>query len=938
MFSFFFVLLTHVNSKAVFKLICLCIFVLVKQYKYIKKTHLIHTAKPFILQHSIRTLLFYIFFIVSFQQVMAQSIIGNVVDEENLPLEFVSVALLQPRDSLLIKYTSTGSNGEFELNDVKENTYLLQIYLMTYKADQRTIAVSEKQYKQDTIQLKREVNALDEVVISAVIPIKIKQDTMSFNPKAFKVRKDDNVGELIKKLPGIEVEADGTVNVQGQQITKILVDGKEFFLGDPQIVLQNLSADALESVEVIDQSSDDERVSGVRDGEKHKVLNLVLKDNKKVGFFGKAAGGYGTNDRYMGKFDVNSFTKKTQLAVFGNLNNINNSSATIFERDGTKGNPRKGFVTTGVAGVNYNYELKEDFNFNLDYYYNYTKNNQATKADRTEFSNQGDLDSEIENLSESISNNQNLNFSLRDRSKKGAYLLLRGNFKNDDRTQETANRTIYLDDDDNEDTSSDRITHSEDDRGNGGLTFSYRKKMNEKGRNFRFNSGLKFQDYFDNDNQISVNEYYLSDPDKYEKSTELTNRDSNNESVRFNFSFRYMEPILKNHFLSLTSAINNNVTDFDLEEIKIVNEELQDPFTYDQHYFLKSYDNSLGYNFSSKKIQVSLSAVYDIKKQSLDLEEESLVDKEYKTVLPRFSFNYRYKRGNYFTLNYTKSLRLAGAYQLSPVVNDFNPLRISFGNPDLTPSKIDAFNARLYTHSFKSANSFFANIKYAKTSNAIVSKRIFGEKRVRYSTYENYGDKNLFTTYLHFSRRISKLGMRYAVKLRGNLNDRTSIIGDEYNKAVTKGSALGLSFSNINKNLMDFTLGANLDLKNTTYSLQETENTTFEQVYFAKYDWDISNNLNFNSQFKYTLYSDSNFDSQAIPIWNLAVEYVFMSGKEGLLKFQVIDVLNKDVGVRINSNADYYEESFSKNLGMYAMLSFTYSIKPTMKKKSKRIS
>lgn len=890
------------------------------------------------MQQSIRILLFSLFFIGSFQQVISQDIAGIVVDEENLPLEFVSVALLQPKDSMLVKYTSTGSKGAFELNDVKQDTYLLQIYLMTYKTYQRNIIISKKEVKLDTIQLKREVNELGEVVISAIIPIKIKQDTMAFNPKAFKVRKDDNVGELIKKLPGIEIEADGTVNAQGQQITKILVDGKEFFNSDPQIALQNLSADALESVEIIDESSDDARVSGVRDGNKHKVLNLVLKDSKKFGFFGKAAGGHGTNDRFVGKLDINSFTKKTQFAVFGNLNNINNSGASIFERDGTKGTSEKGYLTTGIAGANYNYEFKEDYNFNLDYYYNYANNEQATKANRTEFSNKGDLDSEIENLSKSISNNHNLNFSLRDRSKKGAYLLLRGNFKNDDRTQDAANRTTYLDDDDNEDTSSDRITHSEDDRINGGLTFSYRKKMDENGRNFRFNSGLNFQDYFDQDNQISVNEYHLSDSDKYEKSTELTTRDSNNKSVRYNFSFRYMEPIIENHYLSLTSNVNNEVRDFDLEESKIINGELQDPFAYDQHYTRQQYGNSLGYNFSSKKIQVILSAVHDIKKQSLDLEEESLVKKEYKTLLPRISFNYRFKRGNYIKMNYNQSLKLASAYQLSPVVNDFNPLRISFGNPDLTPSTVDSFNARLYTHSFKSANSFFANVKYTKTSNAIVSKRIFGEKRVRYSTYENYGDKNVLTAYLHFSRKISKLGMRYAVKLRGNLNDRTSIIGDEYNETVTKGSSLGFSFSNINKNIVDFTFGANLDLKNTTYSLQETKNTTFQQVYFAKYDWDITNSINFNSQFKYTLYSDSNFESQAIPIWNMAVEYVFMKGKEGLLKFQIIDVLNKDIGVFITSNSDYYEESFSKNLGTYTMLSFTYSIKPSLKKKSKRAS
>jgi len=888
------------------------------------------------LQTLFRNLLFSLFFICINQGVMAQNIKGIVVDEENLPLEFVSVALLQPKDSLLVKYTSTGIKGDFELDNIKEDTYLLQIYFMTYQANQRTLVVSGKQLKLDTIQLKREVNELDEVVISAVVPIKIKKDTIAFNTKAFKVRKDDNVGELIKKLPGIEVEADGTVNAQGQQITKILVDGKEFFNGDPQIALQNLSADALEFVEIIDESSDDARVSGVKDGERNKVLNLVLKRNKKFGFFGKAALGYGTDDRYVGRVDMNSFTNKTQFAVFGNLNNINNSGASIFERDGTKGNSQNGFLTTGIAGANYNYEIKEDYNFNLDYYYNYAKNNQATRSNRTEFSNKGDFDSDIDNISESISNNHNLNFSLRDRSKVGVYSVLRGDFKSDKRIEDRAVKTIYFDEDNNEDTSSDRITQGEDDRKKGGLTYSYRKKMNPNGRNFRFNSGLNFQDSFDQDHQISKNEYQLSDPNDYEISTELTTRDSNNKSIRYNFSFRYQEPIVENHFLNFTSTVNNEIRDFDLVETKIINETLQDPFAYDQHYFVQTYDNALGYNYSLKKIQISVTGVYNIKRQSLDLEEQSLVDKEYKTLLPKFSFNYRYKKGNYLRLNYNQSLKFANAFQLSPIVNDFNPLRISFGNPDLTPSKVDAFNARLYTHSFKSANSFFINVKYTKTNNAIVSKRIFGENRVRYSTYENYGDKNVLTTYLHFSRKISKLGMRYALKLRGNLNDRTSIIGDEYNKAVTKGSMLGISFSNINKNIIDFTLGANLDLKNTTFSLQETENTTFQQVYFAKYDWDISNSINFNSQFKYSLYSDSNFASQAIPIWNVAVEYVFMSGKEGLLKFEVIDVLNKDVGIRIKSNSDYYEESFSENLGMYAMLSFTYSIKPSKKNKIKR--
>lgn len=873
--------------------------------------------------------------IFSLQNLFSQGIKGIVVDEENKPLEFVSVAVLQPQDSLLVKYTSTNEKGAFEISNLKEASYILQVFLMTYQTNQRTIIISEKDINLDTIHLQREVNALDEVVISAVIPIKIKKDTVAFNTKAFKVKQDDNVGDLIKKLPGIEVEADGTVNAHGQVITKILVDGKEFFSSDPQIALQNLSADALESIEIIDESSDDARVSGVRDGEKHKVLNLVLKEGKKFGFFGKVGAGYGTNDRYSANLDVNSFTDKSQFAVFGNLNNINNSGASIFNRDGSKGTSKNGYLTTGIIGSNYNYEIKEDFNFNVDYYYNYSENDQARQTNRTEFSNQGDFESEINDVSKNISNNHNLNFSLRDRSNKGAYLLVRGNFKNDDRTADGVNKTTYFDEAGAEDTSSDRINHSEDKRKNGNVTVSYRKKLDDNGRNFRWNSRVSFNDYFDQDYQISTNEYGLSIPEHYYKSTELATRDYNNNGVVYNFSFRYQEPIVENHYISFTSAVNNEDRTVDLIQDKIINEAPSDPYIYDQDYFRQTYDNLLGYNFSIEKFQVSIAGNYDIKKQQLLVDNEVLVEKQYKTFLPKASFSYRYKKGNYVRFLYNRSLKLSSFYQLSPVVNDFNPLRVSMGNPDLTPSKVDNINLRFYTHNFRSANSFFVNIKYIKTNNAIINWRYFGANRIRYSTFENYGSKYNASTNMNFSGKMSNPGIRYGLSYRGYVNDRTSKIGEEYNTATTKGSTFGVRFSNINKNIFDLMVGGNLSISNTSYSTDKETAKTVEQVYYAKYDWDITNSFNFNSQFKYTLISDSNFDSQAIPIWNMAVEYVFMNQKRGLLKLQVIDVLDKDVGVRITSTTDYYEETYSKNLGTYAMLSFTYSLKPRNRKKRK---
>lgn len=886
------------------------------------------------LQNNFKTIL--LFLLLTIHNLTAQTLSGIVLDEDKLPLEFVSVALLQTKDSLLVKYTSTDINGGFEISDIKSNTYLLQIYLMTYEAKQTIIKIEKPIIKLDTTILNREVNSLDEVLINAFIPIKIKQDTVAFNTKAFKVRQDDNVGELIKKLPGIEVEANGTVIAQGEEVTKILVDGKEFFTNDPTIALQNLSADAIESIEIIDESSDDSRVSGIKDGEKSKVINLVLKPGKKIGYFGKAGAGYGTNDRYTANLDLNSFTKKTQVAVFGKLNNINDTGASIFDRAGAKSNTSNGFLTTGTSGANFNYEIKSDYNFNVDYYYGYSDNKQASTTNRTEFTNNGSFDSKIDNVSNEVSNNNNVNFSLRDRSKKGSYLLLRGKFKSDNRVSDGASKSIYYNDDGSEDTSSDRITNSEDKRNDGELNFSYRKKLDNTGRNIRFGSGVIFNNYFDQNYQQSVNEYNLSDPGEYKKSNEIITRDDKNNGFKYDWSVRYTEPIIEHHYLNFTSSLNNEVRDLDLEQTKFENDQEKPSFDHIQNYNKEQYDNEIGYLFSKSKMQFSLSGNYDIKKQHFEIDEINVLNKTYTNILPKAFLNYEIKKGKELRFYYNKTIIIPNVAQISPIINDFNPLRVSVGNPNLTASESQNVNARFFSHSFNSANSFFIYLKYNKINNAIVSKVYYDDNRVRYSTFDNYGDRSNLTGNMHFSKKISKINVRYAVRLNGGMYDRTTILSNEYNVIKSKSTGGGISFSNINKNIFDVTIGAKLNYTNTTYSLKNTENNNLEQSYYTKFDYDITNSINFNSEFNYTLYSDSNFDSQAIPIWNAAVEYVFMNGKRGNLKFQVYDILNKDVGVYIRSTPDFYEETFRKNLGTYAMLSFSYNLKPPTDKKSKR--
>ena len=864
----------------------------------------------------------------------SQNIKGIVVDEENVPLEFASVALLQKSDSLLVKYTSTDIHGKFELSEFKEDTYLFQVFLMTYQTDQRVLKVTKPGVNVGTIKLARAVNQLDEVVVNAIVPIKIKKDTISFNTKAFKVKQDDNLEDLVKKLPGVEVEANGAVSAHGQEITKILVDGKEFFTNDPTIALKNLTADAIESIEIIDEGSEDSRVTGISDGEKKKIINLVLKPGRKTGYFGKMGVGIGTNDRYITNFDLNAFTNKAQMAAFGNLNNINNTGATVFKRDGSK-EDSSGFLTTGTAGASYNYEIKKDYNFNINYNYGYSDSESEENSDRTEFRNGNSYKSLKENENQNISNNHNINFSLKNRSSKNSYFDFRGSFKKDDRESESINSSVFYNEEDIESTNSNRESSSNDDRSNGRLSFSYRKKINPNGRNFGVSSSIYFSDNKDVNYQNSLNNYNVSDESTTKTSLEKITRLEDNKALNVNVSVRYMEPIVKSHYLSFSSEIQNNNNEEDIDQAKFINEVAQNPLMYQLDYTVQSFENKVGYEYSKDKLKFNLYGSFENEKQLLDIDTASKLDKSYFNVLPKMRLQYDFKKGKEIYLKYEKSISLPNSGQVNPVVNDFNPLSIKVGNTDLTPEKVEEFNMRMNLHNFSTSSSFFTYLMYKRTSNAIISSKKVDNNFIQNTSYVNYGDENSATAIFHYGNKIKGLPIRYTLKLRGGLSESTAIIEDEYNDTSSRNISVGFTLNNENKNSLDIIVGSNFDINKTTYSLTNKVRDYFKQNYFTKFDWDITRSLNFNSQFDYSMYTDNNFDSQSVPIWNVALEYAFLKGKRGNLKLQVLDILDKSIAIERTSAANYFEETFKKNIGTYGMLSFTYSIKPPVNREEK---
>ena len=870
--------------------------------------------------------------------IWSQDITGKVVDQENNPLEYVAVAVINPADSLLISYASTDRDGKFKLVKIPEGKSIFQVHLLGFKTYQKTIDFKNSPLNLGDIILEND-NELDEVIVNAIVPITIKKDTIAYNTKSFKIRTDDSVEDLLKKLPGVEVDASGKVTAQGEEITKIYVDGKEFFSGDPAIATKNLSADAIKSIEIIDEKSEKSRVSGINDSERNKVINLILKDDKKVNDFGKVQAGYGTDDRYLTSLNYNRFSSKLQTSIIGKYNNVNTSGSDISEiisfsggGRGSSSNSSSGFLTTGVGGVNLGYEIKKDQNLNADYFYNYTKraSGEVNKI-RTEFIGNSEIRSEIYSKSENISNRNNVNFSYRDRSKKLSSLSIRGkgNFSRNDangiNTLNKYNGQGELD------LQSIGNTNSNSDNSSGNISFWYTKRFKESSkRSMSANGSLNSSKTNSVSNNNQLNKFNISDSipsNRFTLKQDIVKEQSRTGNS-LNFELEYTEPISGNHLVEIEGEVNYSTNDNDVDQTKYENDILQNPLVYSEFYKKTDLAGTIRYKYDNDKFTLSAGVKIIEQTQNFGLENESEYKNSYSNVNPELNIRYNPERGEFLRFRMRKSVNLPSLSQVSPAINDFNPLYIRQGNPDLTPEDDYSVFGLYGKHNFATGFSLFARLSYNYTKNSIGNTEDTDQQNIRYSSYENLGDKNNFSMFFHFGNRINSLGLRYSFRINGNYSEYFSKINSVINETQTKSGKLALSLENNKKEKIDASIGASWNKNYTTFTSGNNADRDFlTQSYYTKLDWNVTDRFNIVSQFKYDIYTDSNFGTdEGVPIWNATVSYGLNESNSLTVMISALDILNKNIGIERNSSDNYFEEVNREVLGNYYMLSLTYNL------------
>jgi outer membrane receptor protein involved in Fe transport len=912
---------------------------------------------------------------------------GMVVDTSGKPLAGATVMLLVPKDSSLTNFGRTAdaaaNAGAFELKGVRRGAYLLKITYIGYLPYQQTVQSADGPVTDlGSVRLKPIARELFEVVIrTAKAPLSIRGDTIEYNASSFKVPPGSTVEDLLRKLPGIQVDQDGNIRAQGKEVKRVTVDGKAFFGGDTKMATKNLAAESLAKVQVFDGQSEQAKLTGVDDGKKEKTLNLELKEEFKKGGFGKGTVAGGTQDRYELKGNYNKFNKKEQLSIIGNLNNVNRSglswndyqdfrgSQSWSNDDGdfgfsggnryfyfgggqsddgdevsltipVGGEQNTGFTESASGGANYNYDTKK-LKVSSNYYFN--QNRLLTDAEGTNrtFIPEGEYLTKNSSNRNTFTRNHRLSFRAEREFDSLNTLVLIGNGV----VNSGNNRFGSLQDlfrvqagtvSRNSSTSLVNGTNSQTNAFAG--TAIFRHKFRKKGRNLAL-SGAFEQNQRDGDgDQRSRTDFFRATTvnDQLRAINQTNTTDSRRSTLKASVS--YVEPLTKKIFWEsfYNFSIRRDEADRDVLNLGDTGPVRNDTLSqyYVNNYTFNRFGSSLRYSFKGLNITGGLAT------QQFRLDGEfardqttptrTPVQRTFSAILPNLGVNYDLKNNRYLSARYSVNVQLPTSRDLTPIIDNSVPLFIREGNPDLLPSLSRQIEADYNMFNPASFINLFAGINYNYTVNQIVYGQTIDPASLltRTRPANVTGGQNL-STYVYFGFPLKKT--KANLNLNGSLNVGNSFtpINDVLNETRTTSYNLGARLELTPSDKFTFYANANLNQSFTRYSISSGQNQTIQNMdYSAEMNVALPKSFYVNTNFNLNTYENDRFGfSQQVPILNVSVYKQFTKDKKAEIRLSVYDVFNRNLGVSQFASVNFVSEERTRTLARYAMLSFTYNMR-----------
>jgi outer membrane receptor protein involved in Fe transport len=894
------------------------------------------------------------------------SITGIVIDSAGKPMEGSAVVLLNSADSSMVGFSRSKADGVFLIRNVPTGTaYTLRATFVGHDAFLQDISKDFKEAKMDVggIRMTPLSKMLDAATITGVrAPITFKGDTTEFNAAAFKTQPNATAEELLKKLPGVEVDKDGNVKAQGESVTKIFVNGKKFFSNDPKIATQNLPAGAVDKVQVYDKKSDQAEFSGVDDGEREKVINFQLKDSHSQGTFGNITVGAGENERFNAKGALNRFSRNQQLSVLGMGNNINKQGFSMEDYMGYTGAAQRmasggrvtmevngndnavpldfgrnpGFNNTWAGGVNFNKTFNPKTELNGSYFYNNSDKTLDKITDRQNFLPNRTYYTNSTSNSKTLNDNHRISVTLD--QKIDSFNSIRFiNTTSITENQSFTNSTTK--------TSNAAKLHENtgirDNKTNGsGMNLQnsllWRHRFAKKGRtmttNFQYNKSDNKRDGKLN----ATNDYYGTGSGTSILSRSVATIQTDNrltDRSNYGVTVNYVEPLAKRTYLEFNYSYNrvNNDTEREVDTLrngeKTRNTGLSNIFNNDFTY----HKGGIGLRYAKKEINVSGGVNYQYSLlEGLNVSKnETIKPNPFKNFLPNVRFRYEFAQAHSMSFDYDANVREPSIDQLQPIVDNSDPLNISEGNPNLKPEYSNRIRMRYNKFNMGTMNSFFANATINYMQNKIVYDQTVNERFVRTSKPVNV--KDAFNAML-FGQYSLPLNKQWRVSLGNNTsyNKYISLVNSAENLTKTLTTSGNVRLDYRLRDSFEFNINARVANNNTKYSLQSNLNRTFlTHDYEVGFNWTLPYNFRIGSDFNYQFYTGQNFGAnQSIPIWSASMSKYLLKNKRGEIKLSVFDILNKSTGFSRTADANYIQDETITSLRRYAMLSFTYAINP----------
>lgn len=880
---------------------------------------------------------------------------GTILDEGGLPLPGATVMLLQAADSTLQFFASTDAAGKFSFRQVPRNPYILNISFLGMAPVFQAITPAAADLQEiPAINLMPAAKLLQEVQVKAEhLALEIQKDTISYNPEAFQTQPNAVVEDLLRKLPGIEVGADGYIKAQGEDVARILVDGKEFFGDDPKMATKNLPAKALKRVKVYDKQSEISEFTGVDDGIREKTIDLQLREEFKKGLFGTAEAGYGSDARYRGKASINRFTKTNQLSFLGQFNNINEQGFSYTDRmnfsggmggmSGGRGGMRDitvgsditgsgnqggtGLVTTGAAGLNFNYQKNKDWNLRSSYFFNNVKRDLLSESFRqslfpSPFDTESTSESDTRNNTHSISLNSDIKLD----STQQVQLTARANGGTGASLGESLVENIASSLLENR---SAQTTDDGTDQWNVNTGLTYMKRLGTRGRSLAVggNYGLNNQDrnsYLD-----ALNEFFTTG------NTDMIDqfRTTDSRTRTWDGQFSFTEPLGRRRYFETNYQYYQAHSDYDqvVEDIltpepPVMNPDLSRAFTSDFTY----HRPGMTFRYGGEVHNINLSLAYQYSElNGMVTQQEDMIRRFYNNILPRVSWRWDIGNGKNLRLTYNTRVAPPSITQLSPVIDNTDPLRLYVGNPNLDAEFIHSLNIYFNLFSQFSGTNLFASINSSITEDRIITSRTIAADYQELSTPVNIDQEKRISTFLTYGRPFKLIHSRVSANVNLAYTRSQNFINAELLDINRWTPTLGLTISNMNSEVLQYNLGTSWTFTNSLYPDNETLNqSTIRQNYFADFSLKIWKKWSAEGNFTYSLYTADNFASnQALPLLGFTLSRFLLPEDRGQLKLSLFDALDENRGISRNANVNYLEEIRSNSIGRYVMLSFFYSLR-----------